>query len=193
MRPGVRLGIVMAVGACLSGCFVPEQFTATLDIDKDRNFQFSYDGTIVFAPSLSQIKQNGSLSVSEEAAMVQVLGELRQKPGVASASYAGRGRFRIKYVEAGALVPGRTLFMDLGRFEADPGGGIRIRGPAIRPEDQKEMAELGLRLDGTIRLKSAIEVVEHNAASTPWFGGLFGSYKWHITAGEAALPTALVR
>ena len=83
--------------------------------------------------------------------------------------------------------------MDLGKFEADPSGGVRISGPAINPAEQKELTELGLKLDGTIRLKSAIRVVEHNAASTPWFGGRLGAYKWRVTGAEAALPTALVR
>ena len=183
----------MAACACTLGCFVPEEFVATLEIDKDRNFQFTYDGTLVFAPSLSQIKQNGSLSVSEEAAMAQGVAELRRKPGVVSAAYAGRGRFRVQYREVGALTPGRALFMDLGKFEADPSGGIRISGPAMNPADQRAMADLGLKLDGTIRLKSAIRVVEHNASSTPWFGGRFGSYKWQVASAEASIPTALVR
>lgn len=193
MRCIRMLGVLIAACVCTLGCFVPEKFEATLDIDKDRNYQFSYEGTLVFAPVLSQIKENGSLSVGEEAAMAQGLSELRSKPGVVSASYAGRGRFRIQYREAGTATPGRTLFMDLGRFEADPSGGIRISGPAINPADQKELANLGLKLDGTIRLKSAVRVVEHNAASTPWFGGRFGAYKWHVTGTEAALPTALLR
>lgn len=193
MRSRRMMGILLTACAGMLGCFVPEEFDATLEIDKDRNYQFSYDGTLVFGPVLSQIKENGSLSVSEEAAIAQAGGELRKQPGVVSAMYAGRGRFRIKYREAGALTPGRTLFMDLGTFEADPGGGIRISGPAFNPGDLRELTELGLKLDGTIRLKSAIPVVQHNAASTPWFGGRLGAYKWRITGAEAALPTALVR
>jgi hypothetical protein len=193
MRSGRMLSILLTACAGMLGCFVPEEFDVTLEIDKDRNYQFSYDGTLVFAPVLSQIKENGSLSVGEEASVAQGVAELRNKPGVVSALYAGRGRFRIKYREAGALTPGRTLFMDMGRFEADPGGGIRISGPAFSQADLRELTEVGLKLDGTIRLKSAVPVVEHNAASTPWFGGLFGAYKWRVTATEASLPTALVR
>jgi hypothetical protein len=182
------------IAACvgLFGCFVPEQFDATLEIDKDRNYSFSYDGTLVFAPALSQIKENGSLSVGDEAAMAQGVAELRGRPGVTSVLYVGRGRFKIQYRETGAVVMGRTLFMDLARFEINSAGEIRITSPAVSPGDQKELAELGLKLDGTIRLKSAIPVVEHNATATPWFGGRFGAYKWRITA-QGSLPSAVLR
>jgi len=135
MRSSRTLGFMSAASACLLGCFIPEKFDATLEIDKDRNYQFSYDGTIVFAPSLSQIKENGSLTAGEEVAVAQGAAELRRTPGVISALYAGRGRFRIQYKEAGAVAPGKTLFMDLGKFEADPSGGIRISGPAVNPAD----------------------------------------------------------
>lgn len=191
MTSAKMLGLLIAACACMLGCFVPEEFEATLEIGKDRNYLLSYDGTLVFAPSLSQIKENGSLSAGEEAALAQGVAELRRTPGIVSAMYAGRGRFRIQYRESGVLAPGKTLFMDLGKFEADPSGGIRISGPAINPADQKELADLGLKLNGTIRLKSAIRVVEHNAASTPWFGR-FGAYKWRVTASQGVLPTALV-
>lgn len=167
MKVSKTLGALMLHALFALGCFIPENFEASLHIDKERNYQFSYDGTIVFAPALSEIKGTGSLSAAKEAAMTQLVAELRSRPGVASALYVGRGRFRIKYRESGAVAPGKPLFMDLGRFEADPSSGIRISGPAINPSDQKELADLGLKLDGTIRLKSAIRVVEHNASSTP--------------------------
>lgn len=175
------------------GCWAPETFQASLAVDKARHYQFVYDGTIVYGPALGQIKERGSLTASDEQAMIQAVTELRKEPGIIRADYVGRGRFRIQFRQAGPIRAGDKLFLDLIRFSSEPQGGIRIQGVEIPPSFRSEATTLGLALDGTIRLTSEIPIVEHNAESTPWFGGLFGAYKWHVTVDQKLLPTAVLR
>ena len=176
-----------------AACFAPENFDATLAIDKRRHFQFTYDGTIAFGPALGQIKQAGRLSAAEELQMQAQTADIRKMKGIVSAMYVGNGRYKIEYREAGLLQSGRTLFLDLIKFQSDANGGVRVIGQSMPADVQKQMSETGLALDGRIRLTSEIPVVEHNAESTPWFGGLFGAYKWHVTSRQLLIPTVVIR
>ena len=193
MKVLAKMGIAIAASICILGCWAPETFRASLAVNKARQYSFSYDGTIVYGPALGQIKERGSLTPSEEQTMRQGAAELRKQPGITSAEYVGNGRFKIQYRDAGAVQAGQKLFLNLIRFSNEVGGGIRIQGAEINPQFRKDMRALGLGLDGTIRLTSEVPVVEQNAASTPWFGGLFGAYTWHVNADQKEWPTAVLR
>lgn len=193
MRVFMRVVALVAVAACLASCFAPEQFQATLSIDKAHRYKFAYDGTVVFGPALDAIKQHGRLSPSDEAQLRNGVAALRRQPGVLTAEYAGSGRYKIQFRQDGMVQPGVTLFLNLIEFRADPSGGIQIRGAEITPDSRREMSGVDLKLDGRIRLTSEVPVISQNAASTPWFGGLFGSYKWHVTSAQQQVPMAVVR
>lgn len=187
--------VIAAILACLflTSCWLPEDFTATLNVDKGRNFQFAYDGTIVFAPVLREIKKRGKLSPADDAYMKKEEISLRKQPGFTKVEYSGRGRYRVQYQESGPLRSGRRIFFDLIEFRVDPSGRIRILGAEISPSFRKEMSAVDFKLDGKLNVTSKLAVVEHNATATPWFGGLFGAYKWHIAINQSNRPMILLQ
>lgn len=187
----VIAGIIVCL--CLTSCWLPEEFTATLNVDKSKNFQFTYDGTMVFGPALGQIRERGQLSSADEAAMKDTVAGLRKEPGFASLEYIGRGRFRVRYREAGQIQFGKKIFLDLIEFRGDPGGRIRLLGAEIPVENRKQLSAVGLKLDGNLKVTTEFGIAEHNATSTPWFGGLLGAYEWHITLDQAKRPTIVLQ
>lgn len=186
---------IAVVTACLSltSCWVPEEFTATLNVDKSKKFQFTYDGTIAYGPALGQIKERGQLSAGEESEIKKGEADLRREPGFASVDYVGRGRFRVRYREAGPIQSGKKIFLDLVEFRVDPGGHIRILGTEISADNRQQLSAAALKLHGTLKVTTELTVVEQNATSTPWFGGLFGAYEWHVTLEQAKRPTILLQ
>lgn len=177
----------------MASCLVPEEFTATLNVDKSKNFQFVYEGTIAYAPALAEIRKSGLLSSAGETELKKGEAELRGKPGFTSVEYVGHGRYKVRYQETGSVQSGKKLFLDLIEFRTSPSGGIRILGTDISPDGRKQLSEIGLKLDGTLKVTTDLKVIEHNATSTPWFGGLFGAYEWHITLDQAKRPTILLQ
>ena len=174
-------------------CFVPETFHATLNVDKARRYHFTYDGTIVFGLALDEIGKSGAMSPSSDEKMRELVLELRETPGFVSAEYVGRGRFRVQFRESGVITSGRQVFLDLVKFNVDRAGRIRVQGANVSLKDQRQLKDSGLKLDGTIRLTTALSVVEHNAPTTPWFGGLFGAYKWRVDSAQQPMPTILLQ
>lgn len=177
-----------------AGCWVPETFTTSIHITKQHQYTFSYEGTMVFSEVLEKLQKGEHLSVQEDAALVKLVGDLRKDPHVTGAAYLGNGRARIILREEGQATPGTKFFMDLAEFQLAQNGGVRIVGMQKYDADaRRALANGGVKLDGTIRLTSETDVLEHNAQSTPWFNGLFGSYKWHIDNKQFVVPTAVVR
>ena len=50
----------------LSGCWVPENFVANVQVDKDGGYTFVYDGTLAFWPALAAIKEGSFDKKMEE-------------------------------------------------------------------------------------------------------------------------------
>ena len=178
---------------CLVSCWLPEKFDATLVIDKTRHYQFTYDGTLAFSTALDALKEKGRLSPEDDKAFQAEAAKMRKAKGVTRADYVGNGRMRVRLHEEGMVRPGTKFFMDLAEFQNGPNGSIRIVGPTIGPDERKQLEASGLDLDGDIRMTSALVVTEHNASTTPWFGGLWGAYKWHVDKNQKVTPTAVLK
>ncbi len=177
----------------LTSCFVPEEFTATLNVDKNKNFQFAYEGTVAYFPALGAIKKQGQLSAAEDAEVKKAADTLRKEKGFTSVEYVGRGRFKVRYQESGPIQFGKKIFLELVEFQSAPGGGIQILGTDISPQSKKDLSAVDLKLDGTLKVTSDLKVTQHNATSTPWFGGLFGAYEWHMTLDQQKRPSILLQ
>jgi hypothetical protein len=186
---------IVAIFACLflTSCLVPEEFTSTLNIDKNKQYKFSYDGTVAYGTALAEIKERGQLSQADNAEIKKAEANLRKEKGFSSVEYVGRGRFKVRYEESGPVQFGKKIFLDMIEFRSAPGGAIQILGTDISPENRNELSKLDLKLDGTLKVTSDIRVIEHNATSTPWFGGLWGAYEWHITLNQMKRPTIILQ
>ena len=57
--------ILFALSLFLSGCFLPENFTAKVTVHKDGSYIFAYDGTLVYALALSAAAE-GKLTDKDE-------------------------------------------------------------------------------------------------------------------------------
>lgn len=179
---------ILLVTFCITSCWAPEKFTATLHVKEDKTFTFAYEGTIAFGPALGEIKQRGQLSAEAEAEMKSGEAELRKEPEFKKVKYAGNGRFAVAYEETGTIQNGKEIFLELLEFRIAPDGQIWVVGVDIPAENRRQLAEVDLGLDGTLKVTSDLPVSQHNATSTPKLGGLFGAYEWKITLQQKDQP-----
>lgn len=177
----------------LASCWSPEKFTAALNVDKARNYQFTYDGTLAFVPALGEIKERGRLALKDEAEMKKGERELLKEPGFKTVEYLGAGRFKVHYEESGAVREGRKIFLDLIEFRIGPDGRVSILGAEIGDEGRRQLSSIDLALDGQLKITSDLDVVRHNATSTPHLGGLIGSYQWRISLDQKSRPEIVLR
>lgn len=194
MKTHLKTLTLIALCCCLTSCFVPETFTATLNVDKAQNYKFVYDGTIAFGPALGQIKQRGSLLPADEAKLKEGAVELgRKEPGFKTIEYAGAGRYKVHYEDSGAVQAGKKIFLNMVEFRVGPDGRIWILGADIDDKGRQQLSAVDLKLDGQLKITSDLNVVQNNASSTPSLGGLIASYQWHITLDQKDRPTIVLK
>jgi hypothetical protein len=189
-RPYGRLLLITAISLLMLQCWWPERFTATLDINADRTYKFRYDGVLAFAPAVAEIKKSGKLDPGFERQLKEAEAKFAQEDGIRQFTYRGNGRYQVSYEKAGIVDRRVKLFGDaIELLTLTPTAeGIEISGLSVNDNARRQLEEIGLGLDGTVRVLSGLEVVQHNAQSSPSFGGLVGSYEWHLTLDNASQP-----
>lgn len=184
-------GVLILAGVLLvSGCLVPEKFTAEATLNRDKSYSFAYTGTMVFLPY--RMEQGGAGDDSgkgkdtRDAKMAVIARELREKEGGSfrKADHVGNGVLDVDYAVAGTLAetyyfPSREA--PVISFEPKADGTLVVEGK-VKEKDWEELKKIGIEVAGKFSLKTDAEVVEHNAEKTP---GLFsGAYVWTIGPGK---------
>jgi hypothetical protein len=178
----MRIILACVAAASLSGCLVPEKFSASLDFRPDGSYNYKYEGTAVHALAAAALKQGHQLKKSDEEGLAREAEKGSKIPGV-KVDYLGSGKFKL--VTDQHMQLGRSgAVMCIVSATKDPSGVITVSPPTLKADDRKKLAEMGIRVDGKveIRLPSNAKVVSHNAQDTP---GLFNkAYRWKIGSME---------
>ena len=170
---------VIACAGVLSGCLVPEKFTAKVDVKSDGAYSFSYSGTAVNALVSAQLVQGGKLSDKDRQALDAEAERMRSSKEIRKAVHKGNGRYELEIEQEKAA--GKPLsVMDSFWIRTDKAGVMTISSIEIKEKDKREFSRLGLTINGTleVRVPKDVEVISHNATSTPTWG--FGAYTWKI-------------
>ena len=181
LRRWVRLAAVAAT-ATLGGCYLPEKFTASLDFDRQGAYTYRFDGTVVHQLAALEIAQSGSLSAKTDSGLRSNVDKLAKAEGVSRARYQGNGRVEVQLAGRKARREELSLFSGVFQVATDAQGVTTIRSIELTPKAKKDLELLDIRMDGSLRVKlpSGATVLEHNASSTPSFGGLVGAYQWRV-------------
>lgn len=171
----------LVFAAFLSGCLVPEHFSATVDVHPDASYTFKYSGTVVNALAAAQIKESGALSEKDEKNLQDEVEKLSKDPDIQQVTYQGDGRYELA-IES-KKKPGEALDMlDIFFVKTDADGVLTITSSEIKEKGMKELEALGMTIDGTleVQLPENAEIISHNATSSPSFFGMLGAYSWQI-------------
>ncbi len=183
-RPLIAACLTIAVLA--SGCLVPEKFAAKADFQADGSYAFTYVGTVVHGMAAMQMAQNGKkMSAQDEKLFQQEAVVMGKKPDVRSVQYKGDGRYQLSLESKRKKGEPLNAF-DIFKVRTDKDGVTTVSSADMTPKAKAELAQLGIKIDGTFELalpKSA-EVITHNATSTPKLFGMIGNYGWKINGAD---------
>lgn len=179
-----KLSLIAASSACvlaLSGCLVPERFSAAVNVQSDGSYAYNYSGTVVHALAAAHIQKAGSLPAKDEADLKAEAAKISKEPDVRRASYEGQGRYNLQ-VEGKKKAGEALKLLDFLRVSTAKDGVMTIATPELKPRDREGLKEIGIKIDGTLEVKLPrnAEIISHNATSTPSFFGMFGAYSWKI-------------
>lgn len=175
------IAISLACTALLSGCLVPERFSAKVEVQPDASYTFKYSGTAVHALAAAQMKKAGSLSDKDQNGLKIEADRLAKRPDVQRAEYKGDGRYELE-IESKKKAGESLRMLDIFTVSTDKDGIMTISSNEIKDKDKRDLEQIGIKVDGTLEvsLPKNAEVISQNASSTPKFFGLFGTYSWKI-------------
>jgi len=171
----VLLVLIAGMVIFFGGCWIPENFKANVTVNKDGGYTFTYDGTLVYAPTFTAAEQGELTKTDEEDGEKK----LKETPDIEKVAYLGKGRYKV-YAEK-RVSPGNDYdFMDIFSVDSQPDGSIEITVVKLEDDARKQLKSIGAKINGelTVSLKKGVKVINHNAQRKPLFFGLFGSYKW---------------
>lgn len=179
----------LAAGACaallLTGCLVPERFTAKTAFQSDGSYEYSYAGTAVHTVAAGQLDQGNQPGTKQEAGMRDATVKIERDGDIGQATYNGKARYDV--VVEGKRQRGQALdLLGMLRIQTGPDGVLTLQAGKLDDKDKASMAALGIKLEGKLSVTVPIsaEVISHNATSTPSFFGLIGTYSWKIGSLE---------
>ena len=177
--------IVICIGfLTLSGCYVPEKFVATLDIHPDKSSTYRYEGTMANFLAVIGLTGGGKLSNADEATLKKEVVNLSKEPRVKKVSYKGDGRYDFSILEEHKLGD-KYSAEALVKVTSDTKGLMIISSNKVDANDLLQLKEAGIKLDGKllVNLPNNVDVISHNATTSPSFFGFIGGYSWTIGKG----------
>ena len=196
-----KLGVVCAAALVLTSCYLPQRFDSEIEVDAAGYYSMIFDGYIVDV-GLYEGLLNGSISEEQEAEKVAVLmRDLSRDTAMQNVEYYKQGHFRVTWERKGDLLKTKTVTF-LRRNESMISlkyvagtGLVEVMGRSIRKADRQRLAEMGLGMQGEIRVKSPIPALDHNATEviqdkndelTKW-------YVWRIKNIFQSTPRLLLK
>ena len=171
---------LVSVCVALSGCLVPEKFSASVVVNQDATYIYKYKGTAVHAMAAAARKQ-GQLSANDEATFRDEFEKHGKNTGsgVQKIEYLGNGRYEI-LLEQTLKFGQKSEVIPLARVTQESNGVVTVASPEFLKKDLDGLASLKIQIDGKLEvaLPKNAEVLSHNASGTPGF--FSKTYSWKI-------------
>jgi hypothetical protein len=177
----IFVAMSLACTTLLSGCLIPERFSAKIDVQPDASYTFHYSGTAIHALAAAQIKETGALSEKDQNSLKTEAAKLSKRPDIRRAEYKGDGRYELE-IESKKKSGESLRMLDIFNVSTDKDGVMTITSNEIKDKDKRDLEQIGIKIDGTleVHLPKNAEIITQNATSTPMFFGMFGTYSWKI-------------
>lgn len=167
-----RSALLALAGVLLASCYIPARFDAEITVDKQGYYDLKFDGYLAEV-GLYQGLREGKISPAEEKEKVAVIErDFTRDSSTKAFQYYREGHFHVNWERQGDLIATKTvtfvraneLILQL-KYVANS-GYIVLEGKSLKEENRRRLVEAGLNMQGQVRVKTDMEVKDHNATST---------------------------
>jgi hypothetical protein len=191
MRVLRNLLFVLVTAGVAAGCYLPNEFTADLRITPAGDYNFQYQGELVYLPLLEKLS-DGPLTPDELRRQVEAIDQdLARDRGFQEISYVDRATFRVRYKRIGNIAREKSFTFvrqnaRLLSIERYPDGRVRIVGDKPNTELVEKLEDIGYVMRGRFRVQTEAQVSHHNAGSVQ--NGAAAVYVWPVEGVKQASP-----
>jgi len=189
-----RYLLVFALILILVSCFVPEKFTAKVEINSDGSYSFTYDGILTHALAKAALMQ-GPLSKKDKEEMKEYEKNLKDEPEYKKFKYIGKGQFEVLYEKTGKAGESFYFFdKDYCFFSIEfcKGDSIEVSGFQLDKESLANMEQFNLKIDGEFEILTNANVVKHNSKMKVKKIKNKYCYKWKVKSNLEPAPNMML-
>jgi hypothetical protein len=192
-----RLVLVLFVQLLMTGCYLPEDFTIDLSMERNGDYRLSYRGLLV-QPNITQGLLDQSLDAeAEKDKVASVIADLKRDSSVRQLTYTGRGVFNIVYEKRGNIIQEKSyVFVRrqsriLEMFFHKDRNTVEIRGGFVPDQYQDRLTALGYQMTGKIEVRTTAGIRSHNAAEFREISGQ-NRLRWEIKSITDPVPNVII-
>ena len=185
---------IFAIALILSSCFVPEKFTAKVEINNDGSYSFTYDGILTHALAKAALMQ-GPLSKKDKEEMKEIENKFNIELEFKKANYIGNGQFEVLYEKTGKDSESFYFFdKDYCFFSIEfcKGDTIEVSGFQLDKKSLAQMEQMKLKIDGEFEILTNANVVKHNSKMKVKKIKDKYCYKWKVKSNLEPAPYMLL-
>lgn len=189
-RTTIRLLSTLAVLCLLAGCYLPDRFQLQINMQRDGEYAFTYEGDLLAFNFLRKIGA-GEASANDQDEIQIYENDLRRDSGFSEVSYLGQGRYRVKYRRQSNILK-RPSFSFVRRnapfmtVKRNAEGLVTITGDRPNKKYRDELVAKGFNTRGTVRIWTDARVIDHNAHEV--IQGSSTQYVWNIQSIQLPAP-----
>ncbi len=176
----------------LSGCYLPTEFDAFVQIVHDGRYSLSYEGDLTSISLIRAIRYQGLTGAPLAEKVTRTEMDLLRDSGFNALTYKGDAVFEARYQTAGDLA--RTKFVTFINGTSklvtiknvEKAERVTVESPKVLEHHVRSLLDLGLQPSGRLRVRTDAEVLSHNA--TQVVGKVVREYTWDIKGFRGEAP-----
>ena len=164
-----KLAVTVLLAALLTGCYLPIKFDAEIEITRSGYYTVIFDGYLVSVPLYAGLRDGSITPLDENEKVANTLKDFKRDSAVQEVKYFKQGRFKVNWRRKGDLLRARMVTF-LRRNElmitikyVKETGLITIQANPIAKSTAQRLLDNGLNMQGQLRVKTDLRVVNHNA------------------------------
>jgi len=169
LRPFRALAIAVVAIVALSSCYLPGSFDAEIELSRTGLYKMTFDGYIVHVPLYDDLRQNKLTKQQQDEKIAIVINDFKRDGDTKEVSYYGQGAFKVVWQTSGDITRTKnvTFFRRnenmLSLLYDEKEGTIAIAGKYVKKQDAERILQMGLNVQGVLRVKTDARIISHNA------------------------------
>lgn len=185
MKKIISIIVATVSAVLLSGCFLPEKFSATVKVNDDGSYSYKYSGTAAFFPALlSSNKKKGGLSPQEEKSFDEQVLRYAATHKFKKTKALGNGHYEIEIDDSRSAGQSAGILDTVNIVSS--GETLSISAIAVSERDKSELAKLDFKINGRLEvtIPDKAEILKTNGTPVSKFFGSGKTYRWDIGSIE---------
>jgi hypothetical protein len=169
LRPLRSVAMALVAIALLSSCYLPGSFDAEIELSRTGLYKMTFDGYIVDVQLYDDLRQGKLSQKEQDEKIANVIADFKRDGDTKEVSYFGQGAFKVVWQTNGDITRTKqvTFFRRnenmLSILYDEKEDTISLAGKYVKKQDAERILQMGLNVQGVLRIKTDARIIAHNA------------------------------